>query len=245
MEETKSSKITTILKANFKEGDSIWLTSSYTLRKTVGVLGMALPLLLVVFLYIDNGYLQPLESLSHYYYTRVSGIFVATLSILGIFLIIYKGKELVDLLVSSIAGIAVLLVALFPTDNITDICCDITKTYSVTFLPHSTFREAFHYLSAGTFLSCLSYMSIFLFTKSDKSVIERGTMKIIRNRIYRICGIMIIIALAVIFLGGFFKLIPEGFYREHQITFWMETLAVESFGFSWLVKGETLFQDKT
>ena len=46
------------------------------------------------------------------------------------------------------------------------------------------------------------------------------------------------------FLGGFCKLIPEDIYQNHQLTFWMEALAVESFGFSWLIKGETLFKDK-
>jgi succinate-acetate transporter protein len=61
---------------------------------------------------------------------------------------------------------------------------------------------------------------------------------------YTECGVIMIIAMAVIFLGGFCKLIPEDFYQNHQLTFWMEALAVESFGFSWLIKGETLFKDK-
>ena len=41
---------------------------------------------------------------------------VTTLSILAIFLIIYKGKALIDLFISLIAGIAALLVVFFPTD---------------------------------------------------------------------------------------------------------------------------------
>lgn len=87
-------------------------------------------------------------------------------------------------------------------------------------------------------------MSIFLFTKSDKTKEERGVKKKIRNRIYRVCGVLMIFAITVIFLGGFCKLIPEDIYQNHQLTFWMEALAVESFGFSWLIKGETLFKDK-
>lgn len=32
-------------------------------------------------------------------------------------------------------------------------------------------------------------------------------------------------------------------YQNNRLTFWMETLAVESFGFAWLIKGETMFKD--
>jgi hypothetical protein len=49
--------------------------------------------------------------------------------------------------------------------------------------------------------------------------------------------------MVVIFFGGFLQWIPEDYYKSHQLTFWMETMAVECFGFSWLVKGETIFKD--
>ena len=51
-----------------------------------------------------------------------------------------------------------------------------------------------------------------------------------------------IIALLVIF-AGFLNWIPTPIYDENHLTFWMETVAIESFGFSWLVKGEALFKD--
>lgn len=244
MEKNDINKISKYLNADFSEDNTLWLTSSITLRKTVGILGMSLPLLLVLFLYVSSGYSAPLHSISHYYYTRVSGIFVSVISLISIFLIIYKGKALKDLIISMIAGVAALLVVFFPTGNITDICCDLTKSYSVTMLPKNEFREMFHFIAAAIFLGCLSYMSIFIFTKSNKPKELRGEMKILRNRIYRVCGIMMILALAIIFFGGFLGLIPESAYQKNNITFWMETLAIENFGFSWLVKGETLFKDK-
>ncbi|HRM11932.1 MAG TPA: hypothetical protein PLV47_02945, partial [Flavobacterium sp.] len=52
MEETKISKLSAILNADFSEEDTIWLTNGKTLRKTIGVLGMALPFLLLLSLYI-------------------------------------------------------------------------------------------------------------------------------------------------------------------------------------------------
>jgi membrane protease YdiL (CAAX protease family) len=194
-------------------------------------------------LYLDNGLNQPLQSISHYYYTRVSSIFVAILSILATFLIIYKGKDPIDFYISLAAGLFALCVVFFPTGNITEICCDASKNYSVTYLKVSAFREGFHYASAGIFLGCLAYMSLFLFTKSNKTPQSRGSKKIIRNRIYRVCGILMIAAIVVI-VAGYFELIPKTFYVNNQITFWMETVAVESFGFSWLIKGETMLKDE-
>ena len=242
MKKDTPNKVTKALNVNFTDDNTLWLTDGKTLRKLIGILGMALPLLLFFFLYIDNGLNHPLESISHYYYTRVSSIFVGILSILGIFLIIYKGKEPIDFFISLTAGIFVLCVVCFPTSNITDICCDADKPWSVTILRVSAFREGFHYASAGIFLGCLTYMSLFLFTKSDKAPSKRGSKKKTRNRIYRLCGLLMLIAILIIF-AGFLKLIPEPFYSDHCVTYWMETLAVESFGFSWLIKGEAMFED--
>jgi len=227
--------------------DEIWLQSSCSLRKLIGVLGMGLPFLLLLFVYIYNQVVYPLESISHYFYTRANSVFVVILSLLAVFLIIYKKGdkkgEKIDFIISVVAGVFALCVVLFPTSNITDYCGDLDKVYSVTIIKPNQFRENFHYLSAGIFLSCLAYMSLFLFTKSDKSVKERNPEKKKRNRIYRICGILMIVAMAVIGLG-YFEIIPKTYYDDHQLTFWMETLAVESFGFSWLIKGGTLFKDK-
>jgi hypothetical protein len=116
-------------------------------------------------------------------------------------------------------------------------------TYSVTLLPISPIRNTVHYVASGVFLGCLSIMSLFLFTKSNKPVNNRGQRKIIRNAIYRICGILMLVAIGVMFFGGYLEWIPPTLYADNHLTFWMETLAVESFGFSWLVKGETLFGD--
>ena len=78
-------KLTKAMNVDFTNDNSLWLSDGKTLRKLIGILGMALPLLLFFFLYIDNGHSHPLESISHYYYTRVSSIFVGILTILGIF----------------------------------------------------------------------------------------------------------------------------------------------------------------
>ncbi len=243
MEKLRHSKFNAFLNLDFTEEDNLWLRSGYTLRKLVGILGIALPVLLYVFLFASNGLKVPLDSISHYYFTRVAGIFIIILGSIGIFLLVYKGKKSVDFYISFIAGIFALFVLLFPTSNITGICNDADKKYSVTILNDCEIRVYFHYISAAIFLLCLSFMSFFLFTKSDKPKKQRGRRKIIRNGIYRACGVIMVLSLLIILLGTL-KIIPPVFYKEHHITYWMETLAIESFGFSWLIKGDTLFKDR-
>lgn len=240
MKNTHPSKINHLLGLNFNDPDNIWLTKQKTLRSLVGILGMLLPLLLWFFLLVDTQQTTVLDSISHYYYTRVSSIFSIILGMLAFFLLIYKGYDAKDFIAASLAGIFALCVVLFPTSNISDTCFDPAKPYSVTILRNNHFRVGFHYFSAAVFLSSLAYMSLFLFTKSDKSPSKRGVAKRNRNRVYRTCGILMLAAILVIAGGQFFF---SDFYEAHHLTFWMETLAVESFGISWLVKGEWLWKD--
>ena len=242
MKNTNPTKAEKILDLDYTEEDKIWLSNQDTLRKLVGILGVLLPILLFVFLFIDTNYASPLESISHYYYTRVCGVFMIVVSLLAIFLLIYKGEEPIDFYISFIAGIFALFVILFPTSNITTICSDPEKRYSVTLLNVSDFRFHFHYTAAAIFLLCLAFMSLFLFTKSKKPPEKRTPKKKLRNKIYRVCGVIMVLALLVIFIG-FLRIINDDFYTKHHLTFWMESLAIESFGISWLTKSELFFKD--
>jgi hypothetical protein len=234
------------LNIEFNNKNELWLTNGYTLRKLIGVLGMALPILLWLFLKVESNTGAPLASISHYYYTRAGSVFTIIVSLMAVFLIVYKGREPVDFYLSATAGIFAICLLIFPTSNLTEQCCDSSMKYAITFIPTtalSGFRAIFHYLSAGIFLLCLAYMSLFLFTKSAMPVQRRGKNKKWRNRIYIACGIIMTAALLVIFVGGFLDVIPTGIYNKNKLTFWMETVAVEAFGFSWLVKGEAILKD--
>lgn len=242
MKNTNPSKAEEILNLDYTEENKIWLSNQDTLRKLVGILGVLLPILLFVFLFIDTNYASPLESISHYYYTRVCGVFTIIVSLLAIFLLVYKGAELIDFYISSVAGISALFVVLFPTSNITSICSDPEKKYAVTLLNVSDFRFHFHYTAAAIFLLCLAFMSLFLFTKPDKPAEKSTPKKEVRNKIHRVCGVIMVLALLVIFTG-FLKIIKDDFYTKHHLTFWMESLAVESFGISWLTKSKLFLKD--
>ena len=230
---------------NAVEADDIWLQSSYTLRKLIGVAGMLLPLLLWTSLWITDDVGGVLPSISHYFFTRSASIFVATLSLIAIFLLVYNGKQAADFYISSAAGLCAFMVILAPTDNLANSCCSEDLAHAITFIkaPHEGGRVLAHYGAAALFFMSLAYMSFFLFTKSKHKVAKRPRNKKIRNRVYRTCGVIIVMALLVIFIHYETSSDPESWYYQHQGTFWMETLAIEAFGFSWLVKGDTLFKN--
>jgi hypothetical protein len=220
------------------------LKNQNTLRRLVGILGILLPLLVYLFLQLTSNFDLILPSISHYYFTRAASIFEIIVSLLAIFLLIYKGEKLVDYILSSVAGISALLMLIFPTSNLRGF--NGTSKYdsiAVTFFHTSLFRPKFHYACAALFLLSLALMALFLFTKSSDSPSFRTRNKKIRNKIYRICGVAMLAALCVAFLG-FVNVIQPNFYDANNLTFWMEVVAVEAFGIAWMVKGELVLADK-
>ena len=94
-----------------------YVRSYLWMRIGIGVLGIALPLLLV---FIDKGAFHgnpfPRGSLSVYYYSGMRDEFVAILSATGIFLITYKVAERnLDNAASLLAGMSAIVIPLFPT----------------------------------------------------------------------------------------------------------------------------------
>ena len=231
------------LMPDFKNNKIIGLEKQSTLRRLVGLLGMLLPLLLWLFLFIHNGVLKPLDSISHYFYTRVGSIFIIIVSLMAIFLLVYKGYELIDFILSSIAGICALLLLYFPTSNIA--CASEPECGSIiTHLIDNEFRITFHFIMAGMFLGSLALMSIFLFTKkdSDKDGLIMPDFKG-ENIIFVVCGLLIILSMLMIATKcfGFFSLDE---FNKNNLTFWFEVIALEAFGFSWFVKGDVFEKDK-
>lgn len=84
-----------------------------------------------------------------------------------------------------------------------------------------------HYVTSGIFFVILSYMSIFLFTKNSGNMTPE---KKIRNRIYRVCGIIMLISVAgipIVGISSIYNLI--GFIKPTLI---LEAFALTSFGVS-------------
>jgi Mn2+/Fe2+ NRAMP family transporter len=219
--------------------DNQHLVISYlTLRKAVGILGMVLPFLLIFgYLLFDKKCTFP-PSISHFYYTAMGDWFVGTLSGVALFLFCYNGHDEGDKVAAKIAATFALLVALFPTDfgSYADMeCSRITDG-------EDKFSNIVHYVSACILFATFAFFSLIQFTKSKKPG-PMGQPKKNRNKVYRVCGWVIVVCIVAISLVSFIDPLYE-MLKPYKPTFVLETVALLAFGFSWLVKGETFFKDK-
>lgn len=222
-------------KLNEERSSTPELISFRTIRRSVGILGMSLPFILWLGsnIFGNNCCIQP--SISHFFYTNMREWFTGVLCAVALFLFTYKGHNLMDGLSANIAALCAVLVAFFPTDLLEG----YPGQQAVSTVFNTPYHNTIHLTSAAIFFLTLAYMSIKLFTKSNRPESEWSDNKKTRNFIFRLCGWIMIACVAVIAISEKWL----GFSKENPITFWMETVALVAFGFSWLVKGETLFKD--
>ncbi len=210
-----------------------------TIRKWVGILGLILTALLVTGTLIFGKCDGIRQSVSSYYYTLMGNFLTGILCAVALFMFTYKGYTTADGIWAKIAGFGALVTAIFPTDPnpiaIRTACDIITKS-------DDPISNTVHYISAGIFFLAMAYMSIFLFTKSDKGITERGVQKRRRNRVYRTCGIILAIAAVCIPLLKFWPAFKDAL-KSYNPEFWFESIVLWSFGISWLVKGEAILKD--
>lgn len=182
------------------------------LRAMIGWLGMLLPWLVVLLV----GYFP--RSISATWYTNACTVFMIVLGSASLLLICYKGYELIDDIILTIAGVAGLGICLFP--------CKISDSADRvgTFLIDKGVSDIIHGVSAVIFFGLLAYNSIFLFTKGDGSPTKK---KKIRNVIYIASGIGIVSSFLLLLLPRF------------NIQMWLvEAIALFFFGVSFLTKAD-------
>lgn len=202
-----------------KSGDRL-LVSHLRLRRIIGLLGVALPVVLAVWGFALRGSVEVEDSLSNYYGLRTRDAFVGILFAFAWFLFAYEGYERKDDIAGNLAGLFALGVALFPTSG-------------------RPWEHAVHLSCAAALFFTLSYFAIFLFTKSGGAV---SPEKNIRNRFYRGCGAIMLACVAGI--GIYHLALKDTAIAALKPTFWLESLALWAFGASWFVKGETLWKDR-
>src|SRR5262249_48104698 len=198
------------------------------LRRSVGIVGLLLPILLLVGGLITKTALQC--SISDYFYTKLVSVFVGSLCAISVFLWSYRGYEDGghDKLAARLASIFALGVALFPTSP-----CD----YKSGWISISTV----HYACAALLFAILAYFCLKLFTLTKVPGNETHR-KLQRNQIYRACGWTIILAILLIPITKYVEPF-KSLLQNYQPEFWLESAAVMAFGFAWLIKGESFFTD--
>ena len=192
------------------------------LRRAIGVAGVALPVVLVVWGWVLAGAIRILPSLSDYYALRTRDAFVGTLFVIAAFLFAYRGHPGVDNRLSHLGCLFALGVAVFP------------NTYP-------GLDKVLHFVCATGLFVVLSCFSLFLFTKSDKRKEERPHRKNVRNRVYIACGLCMLACIALIAIYSC-CLTDTAIARIRPVLV-LETLALWAFGFSWFVKGEAILKD--
>ena len=217
----------------------------FTLRRFIGLMAILVPFILALL----NGIIfrEGLgSSVSSYYHTNVGGVFVGTLCAIGVFLLAYKGYQRLD------------------TDKIYEFPDNIVANLAGGFaigvaLLRSVRRSAWekgaiiaivHLVFSALFWASLAYFAFFLFTKTHPPSVTHPFMdekqrtahlrkKKQRNRLYRLSGIVIVLCMVLI---GVNAALGDALQAIRPV-FWLEALAVTTFGFSWLVEGQALFRD--
>jgi hypothetical protein len=196
------------------------------LQKAVGLIAVTLPFVVAIGHPLTGGHGMK-GSISAYYYTHMGNYFVGSLFALGVFFLSYNYRHLPqyrwDNILSNAATLMAVGVALFPTAREGTKASGGAKAVAY-----------FHLGFAGVLFVLLGVFSFFLFTKTDNpDHITRAKRR--RNQVYRTCGAIIGLAIVLIFVAEVVK--PA---RSLHALFWLESVAVGSFGVSWLVKGEFL-----
>lgn len=214
--------------------NEVAIISYLSMRRMIGILGIALPIVVVVGGLIQ-GKIEIQPSISGYYYTNMRDFFIGILCIVSIFLISYKGYEKIDNLIGNLSGIFALGMVLFPTEM-----CNGGSSNVGIFLLNDNISGYIHLTFGFLFFVTLSYNSIFLFTKRQPGHFSEAKRR--RNFIYRFCGSIMILATLLIVVYTLF-LRNTAFDKIFPVLI-LETISLFAFGISWLVKGNTFFKDQ-
>ncbi len=194
------------------------------------------------------------DSISHFYYAQFFGdVLVASLAVIGTFLVAYRGENPRESRIATFAGLWAFGIALFPT---TGRGCNETSYLGRAFgeldaksSDVQVYFELFnlehvgllHFGFAALLFGFLAYYSFHVFTRTvpARHFTNDGSLtpvKKTRNRIYIWSGWVIVISMLAIAVG---ELNAErwAWWDGINATFWFEAFALWAFGISWMVKG--------
>jgi hypothetical protein len=199
--------------------------SSHRHRVVIGSLGAALPLLVsfISWLRPTNPKLtEPLSSISAYYYSGAVAVFTGILAGLAIYFFTYSGYDNAhrwkDRTTSVIAGFAAIGVACFPT---------IAPVPPLELPWWHPYLGTIHFFSATALFGGFIVFALFLFPKSRRPRKDRPPEKKARNVVYYACGLTMLVCMTIAGVRS----------RQGHPIFWLESVALEAFAVSWLVKG--------
>ena len=215
------------------------ILSYHALRRIVGVIALALPFVLTVgeilisLLGPHHRLPQPLlqGTISDYFYTPVGTLYVGGLTGIALFLISSRGYDRTDEIAGYLAGIFAFGVALFPSED------PRATLYSRLQIQIGYVHSAF----AGLMFLAIAYFCLVLFRRtSPERRITRGKRR--RNRIYAVCGVVILACTAV--MAGLTVFEGDPRLAPFHLFLVCESLAMFAFGVAWLTKGKGFLRDR-
>lgn len=208
--------------------------SYLSLRRMIGILGMALPVIVVAGGYILDGE-RVQASISGYYYTNMRDFYVGLLCAVALFLISYAGYAKIDNVTGTVSGLFALGMIVFPTSKFSG-----EPVRVGIFLINDIVSAYLHLTFAALFFLSMSFFSLFLFTRRGPGALGREKRR--RNLLFRTCGIVMLVSMAGIVIYSL-GLKTTSITSTNPVLI-LESIALFAFGVSWLVKGNTLFKDK-
>ena len=196
------------------------------LRQTLGFLGIALPALVILLGLLGYNGPQWYYSISATYYANSGTVFILIMGAVAFFLMTYRMYSWLDSFVNFMSGVFALVIVLFP-------CYTTELTHVGTFNLPVELSAFIHNVAACAFFTLLAFNILFLFTRKDKHPTKQ---KLARNKVYRICGLGIVLFMAAQITCTFMAF--TGPY-----TMVNEAGMLLCFGVAWLVKGQGLLKD--
>lgn len=223
------------------EKNSDLILSFRALRQALGWMGLSLPVVLVLGAVLFDHKVE--RSISHFYYSHMSDVFIGILCAIGVFLIAYRGygrregEWISDRWVSRIAGVSAIGVALVPTYSTSELALPC-KIIQCMVGPEFTFR--LHQVFSSVFFISLALFCLVLFTKSSVVYGPITRAKYRRNRVFRICGWVLLASMVALISYQFMPVHWREAADDASYQFWLESIGIWAFGISWLVKGHAV-----
>lgn len=210
-----------------RRADPLSVSTSYViLRNGIGVLGFALPIVMIV----GGGLDHVQASLSAYYHfspaqpTRYGAgtmrdLFVGMLCAIGAFLFFYRGHSLQEDVALNVAGISAVLVALFPMDWPPDTAAASSTSANL------------HSIAATAFFVMIAYVCVFR-SRDTLCLLGDARQQKLFERVYLIFGLLMLATPATVALLEAMSTTTEAGYK----TLIVETAGVFVFAAFWLIK---------
>ncbi len=186
-----------------------------TIKLIIGVIALSLASLTSFFSE------SAIESISAAYHEDgwARNIFVGFLFSIAAFLLAYNGKSITEMLLSKVAALSAIGVAMFP--------CDCNG--------HEQIIPYVHGVSAGVMFGVLAFFCYKFYERAQAKNHFRARL---RAAIYAICGVVIVGSIVVLALDHLLEGVISS--KVSRLTFYGEAAGLISFGVAWLSASRVL-----